>query len=217
MNNFLKLFLFLKAWASYVLCGPFQHYACISDRSAKNKIYEILTLNESLEIYNGSLQQCHNFCYISSIALYNSSATIDSCFCHGHDDRRNISIEIHPSDIISRDPPDTCNGVSVYCKLLNSTLNWCSVLDETLNKAHYQNTVDDSSSDSLYRNYYPKCVNKSKLNDESIFDTEIGNLTMGMCKARCTKKFGSNYFIPNVRLIELNEKVNKLSMSLLSG
>ena len=186
--------------ASSVNCGPFQHYACISDRSAKNKIYEILTLSESLEIHNGSVQNCHKFCHNSSIALYNSSATIDNCFCHGHADRRNITIQIHPSDIISRDnDTNTCNGVSVYCKLLNSTLNWCSVLDETLNKAHYQNTIDDTNADILYRNYYPKCVDESKLNAESIKDTGNSNLTIGMCKARCTQKFSSNYFIPYVR------------------
>ena len=198
----LYLSLFFQALDSFVICGPFQHYACISDRSAKNKIYEILTLSESLVIHNGSLENCQDFCYNSSIALYNSSATIDNCFCHGHSDRRNITLQIHPSDIISsRDSPKTCNGVSVYCKLLNSTLNWCSVLDETLNKAHYQNTVDDTNADILYRNYYPKCVDRSKLNNGSIKYTGNSNLTIGMCKARCTQKFGSNYFMPHVRMI----------------
>ena len=75
------------------------------------------------------------------------------------------------------------------------------MLDETLNKAHYQNTVDDTNADILYRNYYPKCVERSKLNDESIKYTGNSNLTIGMCKARCTQKFGSNYFMPHVRMI----------------
>ena len=148
-------------------------------------------------IHNGSLKYCHDSCYDSAIVLYNSSAIVDNCFCHGHEDRRNISIHIHPSDIVSRDSPETCKGFSVYCKLLTNNSNWCSVLDEELNKAAYQNTPDDLNSDILFRNYFPKCVNKTYLNVNSITDTHKSNLTIGMCKARCK---GKNYFIPNVRI-----------------
>ena len=177
------LFLLLSSFVTLVWSQyPFHHYACIHERTAENKIYEALRLQEDFSLQQYSKEECFKQCGNRTLLLYKSHDTpLDNCFCIGQ--QKNISLWIYPSDIISREE-DECPGRSLYCRV-NDDFNWCALLDQKLNQSNYENNVEDQNIDINYKNFNPKCVHRKSIHTISlIFQGNTSNVAW--CKAKCS-------------------------------
>ena len=183
--------------------GKFHPYACINERSAKNKIFEVLAVREekfratiAIKSSNKCSSECDEFAFILS-----STADQNNCYCIGDPTKRNTSLVIHPSDIIPQKVEFNSwlcyGGMLLQCRI-EEEFNWCSLLDQGL--SHYDFLNVYRHPDLFYKNWYPKCLTHDSFQHGTLHKNKTvdGPFAHHECQSLCHSE---QYFILQVRIL----------------
>ena len=151
------LTLLIESSRQYFGSGKFHPYACINERSAKNKIFEVLGVVKEEKF---EARPCNEGCDEYSLVISDTRDENNDCYCIGDKSRRNISLFIHPSDIMR---PlrriytgwNCDDGMGLHCRI-DADFNWCTLLDDSL--SHYDFHNKFGHPEVYYKNFYPKCL-----------------------------------------------------------